>query len=123
MLAVRRSDHPAGCTKVAPRGVDRGVSVVTNSGADAVVGCAKAHAVAARTMGSRCVWNRIGNAPFMEQNLPQLRPVSIRIIAVRGYVMEPDQIDILAFAVFCDFEEVDNAEETGLACEHRSDVG
>ena len=37
--------------------------------------------------------------------------------------MEADQIDILAATVFCDFEQIQNAEESGLACQFRSNVG
>ena len=36
--------------------------------------------------------------------------------------MEPDQIDVLAFTMLRDFEEVEDAKETGLARQHRSDI-
>ena len=36
--------------------------------------------------------------------------------------MEPDQIDVFAFAVLRDFEEVENAEEARLSRQLRSDV-
>ena len=42
---------------------------------------------------------------------------------MRADVVETDQIDILAAAVFCDFEQVQNAEESGLARQFRSNVG
>ncbi|HYL74525.1 MAG TPA: hypothetical protein VEU96_09990 [Bryobacteraceae bacterium] len=36
--------------------------------------------------------------------------------------MEPDQIDILAPAVLCNLEKIDEAEETGLSRQLRSDI-
>ena len=36
--------------------------------------------------------------------------------------MEPDQVDVFALAMLCDFEEVEHAKETRLARELRSDI-
>lgn len=41
----------------------------------------------------------------------------------RRDVVEADEIDVVAFAVFGDFKQVEHAEESGLAREFRSDVG
>jgi hypothetical protein len=41
----------------------------------------------------------------------------------RRDVVETDQIDILPLAVLCDFEQIENAEESGSASERRRDVG
>src|SRR6266478_3004767 len=40
----------------------------------------------------------------------------------RTDVVEANQVDILAAAVFCDFEQVKDPEETGFAGQFRSDV-
>ena len=36
--------------------------------------------------------------------------------------MKPDQIDILTFAVFCCFEQIDYSEKTRLSCQFWSDI-
>jgi hypothetical protein len=48
---------------------------------------------------------------------------SSRARAFRWDVVEADEVDVLAFAVFGDLEQVENAEEAGGACELGSDVG
>ena len=36
--------------------------------------------------------------------------------------MEADQVDVVAFAVFCDFEQIDDAEKPRFACQLRRNV-
>jgi hypothetical protein len=39
------------------------------------------------------------------------------------YVVKPDQIDILAFTVLCDLQQIQNAEEPRLSGQLRRDIG
>lgn len=37
--------------------------------------------------------------------------------------MEPDEINVLPLAVLCHFQEINQAEESGLSCQLRGDIG